>query len=108
MNQVIEELKADNEALRKVITDLADLNGQMSMALLARLVRGQQQEIDRQELEIASLKRQVKQLMQSVENAGLAIDREARKRETAHNVIDEKVDKLIARLKAKFDGESAK
>ena len=108
MNQVIEELKADNEALRKVITDLADVNGQMTVALLGRLVRDQQAAIDRQELVISRLKRELKALTDLVTDNKMAITREADKRQLALNVIEDKHDRLVTRLKEKFDGEAAK
>lgn len=106
MNQIIDELKTDNEALRKVIQDLADVNGQMTVALLGRLARDQQAAIDRQELQIAALKRELKALGESVVNTAMAVTREADKRQLAFNLVEDNHKRLVDRLKVKFEGEA--
>jgi hypothetical protein len=71
--------------------------------LLARLLRSQQEAIDKQEIEIAALKRQIKTLAKSVEANEIAIVREGEKRTLALNVTDDRHERLVQRLKVKFD-----
>lgn len=108
MNQIIEELKVDNAAMQKIIADLSELTGHMTNAYLGRLVREQQTAIDRQEIVIAGLKRELKALTAAVEKNATAITREGDKRQLAVNVIEDRHARLVERLKAKFENGEAK
>jgi hypothetical protein len=66
-------------------------------------LRSQQEAIDKQEIEIAALKRQIKTLAKSVEANEIAIVREGEKRTLALNVSDDRHERLVQRLKVKFD-----
>ena len=105
MNQITEELTQDPEKLKDVIGDLCDIVGKMSLSYLTTIVRNQQTTIDRQELQIASLKRQVKSMEKTLQETAIAVQDEARKRETAVNVLDERLDRAAKLMRTKSDGE---